>query len=97
MKSTQLLRVGQVSDILNVSPSCVYELVARHELAAVRVGVRRRGVRIRLADLKRYILENTTPTRHRAPARRRQHPAPSAFTHLDAARMQAAWEERDVE
>jgi excisionase family DNA binding protein len=47
-----LLNVKQVARRLSLAPSSVYELIARGQLQAVRVG---RAVRVRPADLDAYL------------------------------------------
>lgn len=50
-----LLTVRDVAQQLNVSPGCVYSLVARFEIAHVRIGAGRGTIRIREEDLGEYL------------------------------------------
>ena len=50
-----LLRIDEVSVILGISRSFAYQLASRGQLRAVKLG---RSVRVRPADLERFMAEN---------------------------------------
>ena len=52
-----LLKVRDVAKILNISPSCAYNLVQTRQLPSVRMG---KSVRVRPIDLEAYIQANLT-------------------------------------
>ena len=56
MDSGLLLRAGDVSRLLGVGRSTVYELIARGELPAIRIG---RLVRVPRPALEEWIVRNT--------------------------------------
>lgn len=51
----KLLKPAEVADILQVSRAKAYQLMQREEIPTVRIG---KLVRVRRADLERYIHEN---------------------------------------
>jgi len=52
---TQLLRCEEVAEILNVSRTKAYTLMAKNIIPAIRIG---HSIRCRLEDLEAYILES---------------------------------------
>ena len=54
-----LLSVGDVSEILGVTPKTIYRLVIDQELPVVRVG--RKKLAFTRADVRKYIARKTTP------------------------------------
>ena len=50
-----LLTVKEVAERLNVSPACVYQLVAEHKIAHVRIGCGRGAIRITESDLQAFL------------------------------------------
>lgn len=50
------LSIPHVAELLDVSRTNVYDLIARGELAATRVGGR---MRVRAAEVERYLADNT--------------------------------------
>jgi excisionase family DNA binding protein len=50
-----MLKVSDVSRRLNVSPGCVYELVARGRLPCHRIGLGRGAIRVREEDLNEFL------------------------------------------
>lgn len=65
---TRLITIVQAAEIIGLSRSKLYELLASRELASVRIG---RARLIDLADLERFI------ARHRVPQREAVAPAPT--------------------
>ena len=63
----RLLKPAEVADILQVSRAMAYKLLNQGEIPSVRIG---KSVRVRRADLERYINErgdqNTSPMLPRA-------------------------------
>jgi excisionase family DNA binding protein len=53
---TELLRVEEAAEVLQVGRTKVYELMARGELPVVRIG---RSVRIPLRSLQEWIVDRT--------------------------------------
>ena len=53
---TRLLKAAEVAEILKVSKSNVYKLMAKGEIPRVRIGIK--SVRVRPEDLNRYIQEH---------------------------------------
>lgn len=53
---TELMRVEEAADLLQIGRTKVYELMARHELPVVRIG---RSVRIPRRGLQEWIVERT--------------------------------------
>jgi len=50
-----MLTVKQVADRLQMSPTSVYDLIARGRLVALRLGPRGGAIRIRDEDLENYL------------------------------------------
>lgn len=53
---TELMRVEEAADVLQIGRTKVYELMARHELPVVRIG---RSVRIPRRRLQEWIVQRT--------------------------------------
>ncbi len=53
----RLLTVSEVSDWLSVSPSLIYQLVERGELAVYRIGTGRGSIRFRREDVDAYLAD----------------------------------------
>ena len=89
----KLLTVRDTARKLGVSLGCVYGLVAKGELAHLRIGTGRGTIRIDENDLGDFIDGRKVgkPTR-----RRRTSPSPTAFTNLDGARLREAWRDQGV-
>ena len=96
MAIVNLLSVEDAAAQLNVSISCVYDLVEQRRLQHVRIGIGRGRIRILPHDLQQFIKKNTISQQTTRPTRRSAS-APSAFTKLDGARLRAAWKEQGVE
>ena len=62
-KRSELFRVEEAAEFLNVRPSTIRAWLLKRKLPHVRVGDR--AVRIPRAALERLIVENTVPTRER--------------------------------
>ena len=56
--STQLLKVNNVAEKLNISISMAYQLIQRGEINAVHIG---RAVRVREEDLEKYVNQQIRP------------------------------------
>ncbi len=55
-----LLSVQQVADRLQVSPSCVYQLIDSGKLSHHRIGVARGTIRVSEDDLTTYLEDSRT-------------------------------------
>jgi excisionase family DNA binding protein len=58
-----LLTIRDVAERLNVSPGCVYTLVAQREIAHIRIGVGRGTIRVREEDLMRFLADRAREAR----------------------------------
>ena len=63
-----LLTIRDVAERLNVSPGCVYTLVAQREIAHIRIGVGRGTIRVREEDLMRFLADRAREPRERVPS-----------------------------
>ena len=74
------LSVQQVADRLQVSPSCVYQLIDSGKLSHHRIGVGRGTIRVSDADLKTYLDEcRSESANEKLPEPR---PKPAKLKHL---------------
>jgi excisionase family DNA binding protein len=60
--SIHLLKVEDVAERLNISPSLVYQMMQRNEIPYVRIG--KRSVRMLESDLIEYILKSRMVEKH---------------------------------
>ena len=72
-----LLTVRQVAERLNVSASCVYQLVESGKIPNHRIGLGRGAIRVSEADLEEYLAscrrEQMSETPRRAPRLKLKH------------------------
>ncbi len=54
----EFLTVAEVADRFRVNQVTVYRMVERGQLAVVRFGVGRKGIRIPSAEVERYVAES---------------------------------------
>lgn len=87
----ELLTVQEVSEILRVSPACVYSLVETGQLPNIRIGNGRGTIRIDRQDLVAYVDRKRGRAREPRPRRVR----PSGFVHLDGNRLLEAWQQSE--
>lgn len=70
-----LLTVRDVAKYLNVSPSCVYQLIETGKLPHHRIGTGRGAIRVRQDDLDTYLascrMEQIQPDKPRRAARQK--------------------------
>ncbi len=89
-----MLTVKQVAARLQISLSSVYELIARGQLPAFRLGPRRGAIRVRPEDLASYLAATSitgTATPLRQPSQ-----GGTTFRHLSGERLRAAWQRQGV-
>lgn len=81
---SDMLRVGDVAEILGVSRPCVYALIRESKLACHRIGVGRGALRIRRADVNEYLQScRVGPNKGQAHS-----PVPSRLKHIKLRRAE---------
>ena len=88
------MSVKEVAQHLNVSSSCVYQLVATGLLPCHRIGVGRGTIRISPEQVQLYL--QAAQTREPKSVSRRQPQSTPVFQHLDVDRLLEAWRRQDV-
>lgn len=85
-----MLKISEVAKRLNLSGSKVYELVEQGKLGHHRMGG---AIRVSEEQLQRFLDE--TKRERDLPDSRRPRSRMRSFKHLDAERLQAAWQKQD--
>ena len=85
-----MLKISQVAKRLNLSGSKVYELVEQGKLGHHRMGG---AIRVSEEQLQRFLDE--TKRERDLPDSRPPRSRMQSFKHLDAERLQAAWQQQD--
>ena len=89
---TKLLTVKQLADMLSISPSMVYELVALSKIRCFRIAGRGRGtLRFDEAMVAEYLASTVQGPTPSASAPASSGPRAAPFSELDPERLAAAW------
>jgi excisionase family DNA binding protein len=89
-KTEVWLTIADIAEILKVSRSNIYHLVASGRLTAHRIGLRRGSIRVALADLEQFLAtvrhEPQLPPGLSIPTPNGHAKDPAVFKHLDVTR-----------
>lgn len=77
-----MFTVKQVAEQLNISATCVYQLVSTGKLACHRIGIGRGAIRVSEDDLRAFISASRNESEHLPPSPSQRLPSVREFKHL---------------
>ena len=94
MEQSHLLTVKQAAELLGISPSLVYALIAARQIRHERYGLGRGCIRIELAAVEEYRLSRSIDVGAESSAHPKKNPSSAGFAMLDGERLKQAWASR---